>query len=288
MSEYWKSTPKYWCKFCSLFVRDTGLEKKQHEATPKHQSNIQRSLRNLHKNTEREEREKQRAKDEVARLNGLVGGKPSASGSTSGPGGFSKTSAPPAQASAAERKRQMEQLASMGVVVPQEYRKELPSIGGEWTTVSETPIYNVKEEDGDSKAAIGTFGVRKRKLDEDEEEAEAVVRKGWGSKLKTYPGSKGSNDEDLDALLNGAVIKKKEIKKEDSDTTVNKEDSEAPEMEAGTSEAKDVGSNFKKEESVGEPSLAAIPDVEQASASVKQEEKPAEPPVVFKKRKGKR
>ncbi|MBE7181524.1 MAG: hypothetical protein INR71_10015, partial [Terriglobus roseus] len=80
---FWTSTltgpvsapqPKYWCKFCKTYVRDTKFERQQHDATGRHQSNIQRSLRTLHRDAERGERDKQRARDEVARLNGVVGG----------------------------------------------------------------------------------------------------------------------------------------------------------------------------------------------------------------------
>lgn len=291
MSEYWKSTPKYWCKFCKTFVRDTNLEKKNHEATPKHQSNIQRSLRDLHKTSEREEREKQRAKDEVARLNGLVAGKAGgagASGSRSGVGGFTTG----AKATPEERKRQQDQLAAMGIFLPG--RPTDPAFGGGavdpasanggWTTVSETPIYATKDEDGDTKPAVASFGVRKRKLDEEEDEAEAeaeaVLRKGWGSRFKTYPGSKDAQDDDLDALLSSAVVKKKEVKKEGEETEVPVKTED---------DAKDIPSALKKEESIGEvPPLAAIPDVTTAAIHVKQEEAPVDPPVVFKKRKGKR
>lgn len=290
MSEYWKSTPKYWCKFCSTFVRDTGLERKAHEATPRHQSSIQRSLRNLHKTTEREERDKQRAKDEVARLNGLVAAKSSSSTSNIA-SAKSNSTAPPPKATADERKRQAAQLAAMGISVPQEHTKETTG-GSEWSTVSETPIYHVKQEDGESKSAAA-FGVRKRKLDEDDEEAEAVVRKGWGSKFKTYAGSKG-DDEHLDALLTSTVIKKKDTKKEEPDMKeedheIRKEEHDLAEGE--NSEPKASSLPLKKEDSISNPDLAAIPPVEQASASVKHEDTaaaPADPPIVFKKRKGKR
>ena len=57
MSEYWKSTPKYWCKHCSVYVRDTKLERTNHEATGRHQGAIKRSLRDLHRNAEQQERE---------------------------------------------------------------------------------------------------------------------------------------------------------------------------------------------------------------------------------------
>jgi len=287
MSEYWKSTPKYWCKFCKLFVRDTTLEKKQHEATPKHQSSIQRSLRDLHRSTEREEREKQRAKDEVARLNGIVSGKPRQDGTGSGPGNFGKSNVAPAQANPSERKRQMEQLAAMGIAVPQEFRKDVAA-GGEWTTVSETPIYHFKAEDEDSKVAATAYGVRKRKLDEDEEEAEAVVRKGWGTKLKSYPGSMAGKEEDLDALLSASAVRKKEdVKSEPSSTGVKEEktDAETPTLNRPESNRPP---SLKKEESAAESLLATIPDIDQPGAPVEQEDAASDPPVVFKKRKGKR
>src|ERR1700743_2697962 len=132
MSEYWKSTvsphilptyqafkprtnvysfqqPKYWCKFCKVYVRDTKLERSQHEATGRHQGAIQKSLRDLHKGQEREQREAQRAKDEVARLNGMVGGSAaSKSSSASGPAlqSSSGSAAPKKQATVEDRKRQ--------------------------------------------------------------------------------------------------------------------------------------------------------------------------------------
>ena len=109
MSEYWKSTPKYWCKHCSTFVRDTKLERANHDATAKHQNAVNRALRDLHRNHEREERDKERAKREVDRLNGVVSGagsgsQASGSGRQDGGGGdVSRT------ASEADRKRQMQQ-----------------------------------------------------------------------------------------------------------------------------------------------------------------------------------
>ncbi|GAB7348448.1 hypothetical protein MBLNU459_g6865t1 [Dothideomycetes sp. NU459] len=281
MSEYWKSTPKYWCKFCKTFIRDTALEKKNHEATPKHQSSIQRSLRELHKGTERDAREKQRAKDEVARLNGIVQAKSGPSASSAGLPALGYSAPPasaPRQSTADERKRNIEQLAAMGVAVPEEYRKDM-SIASEWSTVSVTPVYHQKakreedESDGDdeSKPAVGSFGVRKRKLDEDDEELEAAAsaRKSWGSKFKSYPGAKGTDgDEDLDALLSGAIIKKPKAEED---------------------QAKDTPSTLKKEESADAAvPLAAVPDVDEPHATVKEEVDVAAAPIVFKKRKGKR
>jgi U1 zinc finger len=166
MSEYWKSTPKYWCKFCKAYVRDTKLEKTQHEATGRHQGAIQKSLRDLQKTKERDERDAQRAKDEVARLNGVVGpNKPLALSASS-----AKKPPPPApkkQATVEERKRQMEQLAAMGVAIPEEYRRDV-AMAGDWQFVSRTVI-EPRTDANDSVAS----GERKRKeRDELEDEEE--------------------------------------------------------------------------------------------------------------------
>jgi len=259
MSEYWKSTPKYWCKFCEAFVKDTKFEKQQHDATPRHQGNIQRSLRRLHKDNEREERDKDRAKAEVARLNGIVSG--SGGSSASGHVVAQSTSGPAKKATVDDRKRQLKQLADLGVAVPEAYRREV-AMAGDWETVS---VRQIKKEE-DVKPDVLSFGTHKRKFEGQEEEEEAgttVVRKGWGSTTKRYPGTSGAV-EDIESLLrpgNGNVIAKMEdvpqIKKEDTD--------EAPEAPATDASARAV-----------------------IEGEVKQEENAiAEAPVVFKKRKAK-
>jgi len=221
MSEYWKSTPKYWCKHCKTFVRDTKLERTNHEATPKHQGNIKRFLRDLHRGHEREEQDQQRAKDEVSRLNGVVSGNPSTSSGSNVPPWQRKAAIPPLssgprQATPAERKQHLSQLAAMGVAVPEDFRREM-AMAGDWQTLSERPLHEeaVKEEDSKDTKPLNTeikhqglnIGVRKRKYegqDEEEEEAgERIVRKGWGSTTRPYGGS--SDDVDLDALLNGTA-----------------------------------------------------------------------------------
>jgi len=283
MSEYWKSTPKYWCKFCETYVRDTPNDRKQHEQTGKHQGGIQKSLRELHKRKEQDEREKQRAQNEVARLKRLAGDKESPqSGSSSN---VAKTkplfTATASKATAEDRRRQMEQLAAMGVAVPEEYKRDM-AIVSEWSTVSETPIYSndaaVKGEDGESKEAVGAFGVRKRKLDDEEAEVEQAAakasRKNWGSTLKAYPGAQAPEPEaDIDALLSAPVMKKEK-------------------SSAVAQESQDPAASLKKEESTdGAAAMQAIPQTGEPAAEVKHEDDapaPADPPIVFKKRKGKR
>ncbi|BCS24433.1 putative formin binding protein [Aspergillus puulaauensis] len=216
MAEYWKSAPKFWCKQCKIYIRDTAFEKTQHEATAKHQSSLKRFLREIHRDNERQQRDSQRAKDEVERLrNSVVGGGKTGYDHSSWKKGSSAAAAaaPQRPVSVEERKKQMAQLAEMGVAIPDDYRGEM-ALAGDWQTVSEKAI-RPEEQEGEEKQP--TLGVRKRKheldIDEEEEEAkqeaERFVSKGWGSRTRQYPGAKDEEDEDLDALLAST----KEVKK---------------------------------------------------------------------------
>lgn len=267
MSEYWKSTPKYWCKFCKDYIKDTKFERQQHEATGRHQSNIQRSLKGLHREQAAQERQTQRAKDEVARLNGLVPSKnPGAKD-----GGAKPTFAPVEQKKATlqDRKKQWEQLAAMGIAVPDEARGDM-ALKGEWTVVKEEVVGEVNEE-GEFKAL--NKGVRKRVVDEVELEREAAGetitrKKGWGQTYKSLPG----RDEDLDveALFKRRKVVKEEIKEEKQEGVKGEEEGKA---------------------------LSDIPTVEEDAAKkaedeatatdtvVKEEAADVAPKVVFKKRK---
>lgn len=93
-------------------------------------------------------------------------------------------------------------------------------------------------------------------------------KKGWGHTYKAFPGSKGNDDDDLEALLGAKKSQSPAIKEED---TVKTEDPVKGEEDTKT--------------------LLDIPTAEEAAddaaaALVKQEEDaPAAPAVVFKKRK---
>ncbi|PNS19929.1 hypothetical protein CAC42_7896 [Sphaceloma murrayae] len=293
MSEYWKSTPKYWCKFCKVFVRDTPIEKKQHEATGKHQGAIQKSLRELHKTQSREEREKQRAKDEVARISGGPAAKGAARAGPSHVPAVSVAKSKPTftrvdgRATADERMKQAEQLAAMGVAVPDEFRKDM-AIASEWSTVSATPVYHrrdVKEETRDGNEDEGKVppgslaGKRRRESEADDDDGLDRVngkRKVWGTTLKAYPGAKGSNGEDFEALLSGSVIKKESVSTQQDEVKGEEDDLD--------------GVQVKKEESV-EDALGNRPTSE-TDVSVPIDAGPkgenVDTPVIFKKRKGKR
>ncbi|KAF2223142.1 hypothetical protein BDZ85DRAFT_289735 [Elsinoe ampelina] len=294
MSEYWKSTPKYWCKFCKTYVRDTTLEKKQHEQTGKHQSAIQKSLRELHKTQSREEREKQRAKDEVRRITGAVDGKPVAGPSGGKSAGVAGAASAPVSvakarptftrehkvATAEDRRRQAEQLAKLGVAVPDEFRGDM-AVPGEWSTVEVREVYRapaaggVKKEEGEEGKEGVAEGVKRRRgdgVEDEDEEADRVnsKRKVWGSTLKSYPGSKEGQGEDFDALLSNALVKKevrKEVKEEDLEDGVKLKTEESGENDGVTK---------------------SVEMATAASSDQKTEEVASDTPVVFKKRKGKR
>ncbi|PGH00480.1 hypothetical protein AJ80_09171 [Polytolypa hystricis UAMH7299] len=301
MAEYWKSTPKYWCQHCKVYVRDTPLEKSNHEATGRHQGGLKRFIRDIHRDNERSQRENQKAKSEVERLKGLVSGSPVDNASSVKQKPAAPTEAPPRSVVAEERKKQMTQLVGMGVAIPEEFRPDM-ALAGEWQTV-ETP--STSQED----IARLNIGVRKRKFEGQEEEeaaGEIVARKGWGSTTRTYP---GEDDADLEALLGmtkeikGKKAKqeldmKQEIKLEADEGSVKREEDDgasATKKEESTDATLDsipdkhVGSIKKEDESLPEvkteESQNGIPDSVPVASSEGSEE--VEPAVVFKKRKPK-
>ncbi|KAG8165151.1 hypothetical protein KVR01_005426 [Diaporthe batatas] len=237
MAEYWKSTPRYWCKHCSVYVRDTKLERQNHDATAKHQGAIKRALRDLHRGHEREEREKERAKREIERLNGVVSSDGSESTSTAGPSwrtrpgagaGAGASSAAGAGSggplSETERKRQAEQLASLGVSLPDEFRKDL-AMAGDWQVTSTTIVTETSADA--SNPGASARGVHKReRTDEDIEEDKAIrglfkKPRSWGRDSRTAAGDGGSAD--LEALLSGDFL----VKKQEQDVVKKEEDFES-------------------------------------------------------------
>ncbi|KAL8921028.1 MAG: hypothetical protein Q9208_005919 [Pyrenodesmia sp. 3 TL-2023] len=300
MSEYWKSTPKYWCKHCKTFVRDTKLEKTNHEATAKHQGNIKRFLRDLHRGHEREERDKDKAKKEVERLNGVASG---ISATTShGAAQSRQTAIPPfvggRDSTPAERKAQLARLAELGVAVPEQYRREV-AMAGDWQTVAERPVWNpIKKEKGledfkDFKPDTSlNLGVRKRKIEGQEEEEEAgatVVRKGWGSTTRHYPGSSSDGDADLDTLLSIQPVFElgKQEMAEESSIQHNYGVVNAQQDPQAVGAARQAPT-LKQEGSTEAMDLRNVPHQDWfPKAAINQEDGGTQQPVVFKKRKTK-
>ncbi|KAI0105041.1 hypothetical protein GGR51DRAFT_520646 [Nemania sp. FL0031] len=285
MSEYWKSTPKYWCKHCSIYVRDTKLERTNHEATAKHQSGLKRFLRDLHRGHENELREKDRAKREIDRLNGITTGPSTASTSSS------SAKSTGATATAAQRQQQWEQLAEMGIDVPTELRRDM-ALAGEWTVTNTRVIDDapkVEENDVDEKPAnvdATATGVRKRpkQEDEDDKDEEEEHVQGLFKKPRRWGRDTKHGVEDnaaLDALLSTSLAKPpKKEEEEDVKKADIKEDSSP---------------SIKKEEPETDGLLSTITDPTADDKSIKtpikeedeSESKPADPVVVFKKRKPK-
>ncbi|KAK4943868.1 hypothetical protein LTR10_016584 [Elasticomyces elasticus] len=222
MSEYWKSTPKYWCKHCTIYVKDTPFERKQHESTGKHQGNLKRFLRDIQNSHERGERDKERAKSEVERLSKVAGSdhgtqrQSGADPSTNPANATTVRKSTAAPMTVADQKRQWAQLADMGIAVPEQFRGEM-AMAGDWNVVSRQVINEPPPEPSLS------VGVKKRKFEGQEEEEEAgevVARRGWGASTKRYP---GQDTTDLDDLLAGAIPLKKEKPDPSSTDQVNKE-----------------------------------------------------------------
>ena len=247
----------------------------------------------MHKGHEREERDKQRAKDEVDRRNGVA---PSP-GSRTGSKPWERKSAISAanatrQATPADRKKQLEQLAEMGIAVPEEFRKDM-AMAGDWQVTSQRVIYDEVKEEGDVqdvKPGKLNIGVRKRKFEGQEEEEQAiekVVRTNWGSATRSYPGNMGDGD-DLDALLQATKAEKlrhNESETPGSSTAMPPTRNSPPQVDPHPALPA-----IKQEPSADEADIAAkVPDAATTavkSAPVKQEDVP-DAGVVFKKRKNK-
>ncbi|PHH75062.1 hypothetical protein CDD80_2647 [Ophiocordyceps camponoti-rufipedis] len=297
MSEYWKSTPRYWCKHCACYVRDTKLERKNHESTAKHQGAIQRTLRNMHKEHEREEREKEQARKEIARLNGIV---PSRGGSTFVAAAPQPQQPRPREATEAERQRQREQLAEMGVSMPETVRSDM-AMAGEWTVTS-SRVIGGDEDQGEAKAKgvhkrEATLDEEGRELEGDEEEEEAVRRlfkkpRRWGKGSGLAHGE--DEDGELDALLSGTVIvlKKDDVyKKEEKNEEAGIKTEEGPVMGSALSDRAGPAASDRAEPATikEEDKLGAVKKEEEEEVDSVEEAPDArlEKPVIFRKRKTK-
>lgn len=278
------SQPRFWCKQCNVYIRDTAFEKSQHEATAKHQGNLKRFLRDIHRENDRQQRESHKAKSEVERLRQTVAG-PSAARDTGVPP-WKRASPPPKQAerpaSLDERKKQMAQLADMGISIPDEFRGDM-ALAGDWQTVSQK-VVRAEDFETPDKAGL-SVGVRKRKHegDDEDEETRTFVSKGWGSRIREYPGAGAQDDKDLDVLLDSTKdIKKSKPTTSDTVAQEGPADSEAS-VKREEEETKPPESDQPLQPKEGEPSAADKPSI----PPVKDEPEEAAPEVVFKKRKPK-
>jgi len=226
MSEYWKSTPNYWCKFCQIYVRDTKPERAKHEATGKHKGSIERHLRGIQKEEDQKDRDKSRVENEVARLKRLAGQKVEKPTSSAKDQSEPKKQEPkrqiPQQATIEERIRQAESAAALGIVIPEELRPHM-SLAGTWQVIETRNASqsvkaeavkkeqvkrqsDVKEEDGDTEENPSVDS-RKRPTDADEE-----VDKPRKRVLQTYAteADKAKVDKEIDTIFASFGTKKEE------------------------------------------------------------------------------
>jgi hypothetical protein len=287
MSEYWKSTPKYWCKHCQTFVVDTPLGRKNHDVTAKHQSSLKRFLRDLHRNNERSQTSTANAKREVERLNNLISGGGSSLACPAAALSVAKPEPKKAERwgvakrglTDAEKRRQMKELEALGVAMPEEFRGDL-AMPGEWTTVAiiEEGVGGMGKDKLSEKERLqkGLAEMtkkeveeeeRKRKWEEMDEDEKAI--KGFKVQTMCYPGAAGMEENDISELFDRrqrkarvAVAVKAEVKTEE-ETTVKVERADTP------------------------PGIQIEPG--DTKVSVKEEEgaPPTDDNVVFKKRKAK-
>ncbi len=280
-------------------MRDTLFERKQHESTAKHQNNLKRFLRDVQNDHERGEREKQKAKAEVDRLNRLTGAGTAQPPPESLAPTFHRDKTAPRTAD--DQRRQWQQLADMGIQVPDHVRADMAMVG-DWKA---TPKQRVEEPAEESLSV----GIRKRKLDDDDDEEDQEVlkvlskKKVWGRSLKALP---GDSEDNLDALFSTSVHLKKEMqdpggiapKRESPDTTSAADPAEAP--DEGGSTAQNMSDNQQPALSEGAQPTARSPTDSNDAGLAKNEAidddnkeqliyniPEADPAPVFKRRKAK-
>lgn len=273
MAEYWKSTPTYWCKFCKVYVRDTGLERSKHEATWKHKSAIERNLRNLHKGEVQKDREKQRAQSEVERLKGIIGSKVAESStppteSQPKPPTFKKQADTPV--SLEERIRQAESAMAMGIMPPEELRPYL-AMPGEWRSIEvskrlesaevvkrEFKREEMKQEEVVQPETATTVIKNKRPAEHDEDEHKRRKQRVFLSDAE-----KAKVDSEIENLFGGFRQPKTE---EDTNTDINVDEANETKLKV----EEDDKTKIKTEAESDANTLAAAPP---------------KAPIVFKKRK---
>ena len=168
----------------------------------------------------------------------------------------------------------MAQLAEMGITVPDEFRREL-AMAGTWEAIPGT----TGNETQSSPIDALSVGIRKRKVEqiEDEEPVEepSTARKGWGIKTRVYPGGSSLSDPDLDVLLAGGKLPKKE------DTSADVMPNEVLDRTVA-----EVPGYLSDDKSVIEKAIEASEDAGIGTPRAVSSSEPV-PGVVFKKRKPK-
>lgn len=263
-----------------MFVVDTPVSKKNHDASPKHQGCLKRFLRDLHRANEREQTAAESAKREVARLNALVGGLGSSSsaGASSFTGPSSIYKQVPRATNEEERKRQLKELEALGVALPDEARRELAMVGDWEETSVEARRAGSRKLTEKEMVQMELAKQQKSKFEEEEKERkwnamdeDERAMRGFSIQTKTYPGQ----DEGAEQFSPGMLFRGKgrekapeAIGKEDEQVKVKKEEGHDDALATCRAEEDEVaavkreqdeteGINVKLEEGVKRGSEAA-------------------------------
>lgn len=219
-----------------MFVVDTPVSKKNHDASPKHQGSLKRFLRDLHRANEREQTAAESAKREVARLNALVGGPGSSSSAGASPftGPSSLYKQAPRTTNEEERKRQLKELEALGVALPDEARRELAMVGDWEETSVEARKAGLRKMTEKEMVQMELAKQQKRKFEEEEKERkwnamdeDEKAMRGFSIQTKTYPGQdEGAGQFDPGMLFKGKGREKapEVIGKEDEQVKVKEEE----------------------------------------------------------------
>lgn len=158
----------------------------------------------------------------------------------------------------------MAQLAALGVVVPEDFRKENVMVG-DWQTAAQKVTRDTKSEikaEQELGVRLGlNDGVHKRKVEEKEEEEETVKleegirRPRYGRDLRALP----EDDDDLDLLLGSTtrVLKKLKTDSMAKETTATLADITG-EPQQGQSREGNGGIVLVKQEATDVPNLMLI------------------------------
>lgn len=246
-----------------MFVVDTPVSKKNHDASLKHQGSLKRFLRDLHRTNEKEQSAAAAAKREVARLNSIVGSKGGSSGASSSTSVASSSiyAPPPAPrgTNEEERKRQLKELEALGVALPDEARRELAMVG-DWTETA--VVQGEREMTGKEKVQVELAKQQKRKFEEEEKERkwnamdeDERAMRGFSIQTKTYPGQGGELGEEFVPIVfkgKGKMTENKAageavVKEEEASEIKVKHEEDAGEVPAIKEEVEAAGIDIKTE-----------------------------------------
>lgn len=183
----------------------------------------------------------------------------------------------------------------MGVVIPEEFRKEM-AMAGDWETISENPIYEMPKKEEDSSDANKpnglNIGVRKRKYEgqEDDEAGDMFARRTWGSTTRTYP---REEEEDLNSLIGKTVVHRTNHIKSEDDHLYEPDQKASATNQMNTKNTvtqSNHGLPAIKNEDLEDEGVFPLPDIGARDldiAPIKQEPSAPESEVLFKKRKAK-